>query len=153
MSGQLHTPAALPSGERTPGTYWIGGWVNPRAGLDTVEKRKILPLLGIEPRSPSLNRMSYPDSYQACLPPAFTLISCSAYSWILKMEAICSSETSVDFQRTTRRYSTLHNQRCENLKSYTVFILLLSSKTLCIVFPTCIWSYSIFSMTAFFCLF
>jgi hypothetical protein len=38
------------------------------------------------------------------------------------MEAICSSETSVDFQRTTRRYipenSTLHNHGCENLKSY-----------------------------------
>jgi hypothetical protein len=32
----------------------------------------------------------------------FTLISCSAYSTV-KMEAICSSETSVDFQRTTRR--------------------------------------------------
>jgi hypothetical protein len=33
----------------------------------------------------------------------------------------------VDFQRTTRRYvpedSTLHNQLCENLKSYTVRIL------------------------------
>jgi hypothetical protein len=34
------------------------------------------------------------------LPPAFTLVSCSAYS-TLKMEAICSSETSVDLQRTT----------------------------------------------------
>jgi hypothetical protein len=38
------------------------------------------------------------------------------------MEAICSSETPVDAQRTTRRYipedSTLHNHRCENLKSY-----------------------------------
>jgi hypothetical protein len=34
----------------------------------------------------------------------------------------CSSETSVDFQRTTQRYTpedrTLHNHRCENLKSY-----------------------------------
>jgi hypothetical protein len=39
-----------------------------------------------------------------CLPPAFTLVSCSAYSSTLKMEAICSSETSVYFQRTTRRY-------------------------------------------------
>jgi hypothetical protein len=41
---------------------------------------------------------------------------------ILKMEAICSSETSVDTQRTTRRYipgdGTLHNPRCENVKSY-----------------------------------
>jgi hypothetical protein len=38
------------------------------------------------------------------------------------MEAICSSETSGDTQCTTRRYipedGTLHNHRCENLKSY-----------------------------------
>jgi hypothetical protein len=37
------------------------------------------------------------------------------------MEA-CPSETSVDTQRTTRRYipedRTLHNHRCENRKSY-----------------------------------
>jgi hypothetical protein len=24
--------------ERAPSTHWIGGWVNPRAGLDDVEK-------------------------------------------------------------------------------------------------------------------
>jgi hypothetical protein len=40
----------------------------------------------------------------------------------LEKEAICSSETSVDSERTTRRYipedGTLHNHRCENLKSY-----------------------------------
>jgi hypothetical protein len=29
------------SGERAPGTRWIGGWVGSRAGLDAVEKRKI----------------------------------------------------------------------------------------------------------------
>jgi hypothetical protein len=38
------------------------------------------------------------------------------------MEMICSSETSVDFQQTTRRCipedRTLHNHRCKNLKSY-----------------------------------
>jgi hypothetical protein len=40
------------------------------------------------------------------------------------MEATCSSETSVDFQRTTWHYSyipedrNLHNHRCEDLKSY-----------------------------------
>jgi hypothetical protein len=39
-----------------------------------------------------------------CLPPAFTLVPFSAYSPTLKMEATCSSETSVDFQRTTRSY-------------------------------------------------
>jgi hypothetical protein len=38
------------------------------------------------------------------------------------MEMICSSETSVGFQRTIRRYipedRTLHNYGCENLKSF-----------------------------------
>jgi hypothetical protein len=38
------------------------------------------------------------------------------------MEATSSSKTSVDFQRTTRRYipeyRTLHNNLCENPKSY-----------------------------------
>jgi hypothetical protein len=33
VSGQLHAPSALP-----PGTHWIGDWVDPRAGLDDVEK-------------------------------------------------------------------------------------------------------------------
>jgi len=41
MSGQLHAPAALPAGERALGILWIGGWVGPRVGLGTVEKRKI----------------------------------------------------------------------------------------------------------------
>jgi hypothetical protein len=36
--------------------------------------------------------------------PAFMLVSCLAYSSTLKMEAICSSDTSVDFQQFTRRY-------------------------------------------------
>jgi hypothetical protein len=39
-----------------------------------------------------------------CLPPAFTLVSCSTYSSNLKLEATCSSGTSLDFQRTIRRY-------------------------------------------------
>jgi hypothetical protein len=43
VSGQRHAPAALyPPGERTPGTHWTGGWVGPRAGLDTGARRKIL---------------------------------------------------------------------------------------------------------------
>jgi hypothetical protein len=40
------------------------------------------------------------------------------------MEPICSSETSVATQQTTRRQTpeddTLHNHRCENLKSYNL---------------------------------
>jgi hypothetical protein len=33
MSGQLHSPAALP-----PGTHGIGCWVDPRGGLQDMEK-------------------------------------------------------------------------------------------------------------------
>jgi hypothetical protein len=39
-----------------------------------------------------------------CLPPVCTLVSCSAYSLTLKMEAMCSSEMSVDFQQATWYY-------------------------------------------------
>jgi hypothetical protein len=57
-------------GERTPGTHCKGGWVGPRAGLDTEARGKMLsPLPGIEPRSPgrparsqTLYRLSYPGS-------------------------------------------------------------------------------------------
>jgi hypothetical protein len=48
------------------------------------------------------------------------------------MEAKCSSETSVDIQRTTRRYipedGTLHNHRCENLKSYITLLINIYNK-------------------------
>jgi hypothetical protein len=41
------------SAERTSGTHWIGGWVNPRASLDDLEKRIFLTQSGLELRSPS----------------------------------------------------------------------------------------------------
>jgi hypothetical protein len=50
MSGLLHAPAALTTGEETPGTRWIGGGVDPRAGVLDMEKRKFSTQLGIEPR-------------------------------------------------------------------------------------------------------
>jgi hypothetical protein len=50
------------------------------------------------------------------------LVSCLAYSSTLKMEATCSSETSVGFQRITRRYvsadRTLETRRNGNLRFY-----------------------------------
>jgi hypothetical protein len=49
------------------------------------------------------------------------LVSFWAYSSTLKMEAICSSETIVDFHRAACRYipeeRIIHKQRCESLKS------------------------------------
>jgi hypothetical protein len=59
---------------------------------------------------------------QAC----FILVSNLAYFSTLKMEATCFFETSVDLQRTTRRYisedRTPHKHRCENLKSYEMVL-------------------------------
>jgi hypothetical protein len=50
------------------------------------------------------------------------------------MEAKCSSETSVDTRRTTRRHipddDTLHNHRSENLKSYDPLLFLLHQSVL-----------------------
>jgi hypothetical protein len=45
-----------------------------------------------------------------------------AHKIVLKMKAICFSETSVYFQRTTWRYIPEDNHRCENLKFYVVII-------------------------------
>jgi hypothetical protein len=45
--GQLHAQAALLLGRKAPGIYWIGGWMDPRAGQVTLEERKILPLPGM----------------------------------------------------------------------------------------------------------
>jgi hypothetical protein len=63
-------PRPLYPGEKAPGTHWIDGWVDPRAGLDDVEKRKFLALpefelrpVGRPARSQSLHRLRYPGSF------------------------------------------------------------------------------------------
>jgi hypothetical protein len=62
-------PASFTPVERAPGIHWIGGRVDPRAGLDDVEKRKFLTVPGLELQSisrsacsHSLYRLLYPDS-------------------------------------------------------------------------------------------
>jgi hypothetical protein len=59
-SGQLHASAALLQGKEPPGTHCIGGWVDPRAGMDNV-KRKFLTLPGLELRP--LGRPSVDSRY------------------------------------------------------------------------------------------
>jgi hypothetical protein len=46
-SGQLQALAALTWG-KSPQYHWIGGWVGPRAGLDSVEKRKFVTQTGVK---------------------------------------------------------------------------------------------------------
>ena len=65
VGGQRHAPAALNPGKR-PGTHCIGGWVDPRAGLDGCGKSR--PRTGIRSpdrsaRSESLYRLSYPGRF------------------------------------------------------------------------------------------
>jgi hypothetical protein len=58
---------------------------------------------------------------RALLAACFMMVSCLAYSLVLKMEAIYPSETSDDFQRTTWRYIpddiNFHNHHWKNLRS------------------------------------
>jgi hypothetical protein len=60
-------PDRFTPGEKAPGNHWIGGWVDSRAGLDYLKKRKFLTLPGLElqplgrpARSQSLYRLRYP---------------------------------------------------------------------------------------------
>jgi hypothetical protein len=62
-------PGRFTPSERAPGVRWIGGWVDPRAGMDDMEKREFLTLPGLElqplgrpARSQSLYRLRYPGS-------------------------------------------------------------------------------------------
>jgi hypothetical protein len=64
------TPCRFTPGVKASGTHYIGGWVDPRACLDEVEKRYFLTLPGLElrplgraARSQSLYRLSYPGSW------------------------------------------------------------------------------------------
>jgi hypothetical protein len=43
-------PGRITPGERAPDTHWIGGWVDLRADLDYLEKRKFFTLPGLELR-------------------------------------------------------------------------------------------------------
>jgi hypothetical protein len=58
------TPRSLYLQESTPGTHCIGGWVDPRTGLDDMVKKKILPLPGLEIQQPGLQPVAshYIDS-------------------------------------------------------------------------------------------
>jgi hypothetical protein len=63
------TPGRFTPGDRAPGPHWIECWVNLRAGLDDVEKRKHLALPGLQlrslgrpARSQLLYRLRYPGS-------------------------------------------------------------------------------------------
>jgi hypothetical protein len=78
------------------------------SGFTTVVTKSFI-FWDITPRSPLKINRHFGGTYfcalwALCLPRALTLVSCTAYSSTLTMEATCSSETSVVFKPTTRRY-------------------------------------------------
>jgi hypothetical protein len=66
-------------------------------------------------------------NWLALLGTCFMLVSCMAYSSTLKMEVTCSSETLVHVPLNTECHipedRTIHNHRCENLKSYNISLV------------------------------
>jgi hypothetical protein len=82
-----------------------------------VSQEHIASIFRVEKISPARNQQA--SGWQACLLAGFLL---KLFLETLMMEATCSSETSVDTQQITPRHfpedDTLHNHRCENLKSY-----------------------------------
>jgi hypothetical protein len=52
-------PGRFTPRERAPGTHWIEGCVDPRAGLDDLEKKKFLTLPGLK-----LQTLSHPARSQ-----------------------------------------------------------------------------------------
>jgi hypothetical protein len=47
VNSQLLAHAAL-AGVRAPSTRWTGGWIGPRANLDSMKKKNLLLLLGLD---------------------------------------------------------------------------------------------------------
>jgi hypothetical protein len=47
---QLYVPTVLPPRKQVSITRWTGGWVDPRSGLEAMEKEQLLILSGIEQR-------------------------------------------------------------------------------------------------------
>jgi hypothetical protein len=73
--------------ETASDTHWIRGWVGPRAGLDDMEKRKILTLLELELRPfgrPVPNQSLYCSLWISRIAIAIlqTMIFVSFRSWI-----------------------------------------------------------------------
>jgi hypothetical protein len=68
-------PSRFTLGERASGTRWIGGWVDPRVGLDDVEKRKFLALPGLEFRPLGRPARSQSLYIPITVPPSISRLS------------------------------------------------------------------------------
>jgi hypothetical protein len=58
-SAQLQSPAILPTEEIVTVTHWIGSCLGRKIGMDDVDERKMLFLLGIEPETETCSSSLY----------------------------------------------------------------------------------------------
>jgi hypothetical protein len=88
-------PCRFTPGERARGIHWIGGWVGPRAGLDTLEKRKYYHCReskpGLPARSPSEVRDVLEESRRLVVPR----ISCLRLILILSSNLLLGIPSSL----------------------------------------------------------
>jgi hypothetical protein len=81
VSGQLHAPVTLPQGKKSPVHIGWGIWVNPRAGLDDLEKKKFFILPGLEQR-PFDHQARSQSLYQLQVQNKWSFISrLTMYAW------------------------------------------------------------------------
>jgi hypothetical protein len=86
------------SGERAPGTHWIGGWVDPRTGVDEVEK--ILDLTGTQNSDPSVVQL-VASHYTDCANPAhiyMCTVTYEIFKEVTKMKDYDHTNLSVQTQ-------------------------------------------------------
>jgi hypothetical protein len=101
------SPGRFTLGERFPSTHWIGDWVDPRAGVDDVEKRKFMTLPRLELRSlgrpassQSLYQLRYPGSLSTTI---YVHIIIHKVPYILLLENLnleLRSETQFEYERS-----------------------------------------------------
>jgi hypothetical protein len=117
---------------KAAGTHWIGGWVDPRAGLDDVKQRKSHPLQRIKPL-PRTKGSTETVKLVAYIRRVFGLnlgrgtgvsFGCcrSCYSSTLKIKTVRCSETSVNLYQTTRSYISEVNPLRNSTPTWTITI-------------------------------
>jgi hypothetical protein len=105
--------------ERAPSTHWIGGWVGPRNGLDTVSKIKIpSPCRELNPdhrsaRSQSLCRLSYRCSSARVLP------TINIWNWRCWISSYAFCGSSFGARITEHLCIPWH---CVNMKKYVCVV-------------------------------
>jgi hypothetical protein len=73
-------PDCFTPGEWAPGTHWIGGWVNPRTGLDDVERRKSYPYRDSNSDPSAVQPLA--SRYIDCTIPAPHIVTYSRHLWL-----------------------------------------------------------------------